>query len=74
MFSEFISEGWIILNLVFMVIRNLYMGNEEVEFLVCFGGKVCNFYVLIGFIFVIYVKENGKGMFFDEDEILFLEN
>lgn len=45
------------------------MGNEEVEFSARFGGKARNLYVPIGSILAIYAKENGKGMFFDEDEI-----
>lgn len=67
--NEFISEGKIILNLAPSAIRNLHMGNDEVEFSARFGGKARNLHVPVGSILAIYAKENGKGMFFDEDEI-----
>ena len=67
--NEFVSEGKIILNLAPSAIRNLHMGNDEVEFSARFGGKARNLHVPVGAILAIYAKENGKGMFFDEDEI-----
>ena len=67
--TEFISDGKIILNLMPSAIRNLHMGNDEVEFSARFGGKARNVYVPIGAILAVYAKENGKGMFFDEDEL-----
>lgn len=67
--AEFVSEGRITLNLAPTAIRNLHMGNEEVEFSARFGGKARNLYVPVGAILAIYAKENGKGMFFDEDEM-----
>ncbi|MEE2729232.1 MAG: ClpXP protease specificity-enhancing factor [Pseudomonadota bacterium] len=67
--NEFISEGKIILNLAPSAIRNLHMGNDEVEFSARFGGKARNLHVPVGAILAIYAKENGKGMFFDEDEM-----
>lgn len=67
--NEFVSEGKIILNLAPSAIRNLHMGNDEVEFSARFGGKARNLHVPVGSILAIYAKENGKGMFFDEDEM-----
>ncbi|HAG95739.1 MAG: ClpXP protease specificity-enhancing factor [Pseudomonadales bacterium] len=67
--NEFVSEGKIILNLAPSAIRNLHMGNDEVEFSARFGGKPRNLHVPVGAILAIYAKENGKGMFFDEDEM-----
>jgi len=67
--NEFVSEGKIILNLTPSAIRNLHMGNDEVEFSARFGGKARSLHVPVGSILAIYAKENGKGMFFDEDEI-----
>lgn len=66
---EFVQEGKIILNLAPSAIRNLHMGNEEVEFSARFGGKTRNLYVPTGAILAVYAKENGKGMFFDENEM-----
>lgn len=67
--TEFVSEGKIILNLMPSAIRNLHMGNDELEFSARFGGKPRTVYVPIGAILAIYAKENGKGMFFDENEM-----
>ncbi|MCG8535426.1 MAG: ClpXP protease specificity-enhancing factor [Pseudomonadales bacterium] len=67
--TEFVSEGKIILNLMPSAIRNLHMGNDELEFSARFGGKPRNVYVPIGAILAVYAKENGKGMFFDENEM-----
>ncbi len=67
--TEFVSEGKIILNLMPSAIRNLHMGNDELEFSARFGGKARNVYVPIGAILAVYAKENGKGMFFDENEM-----
>ena len=67
--TEFINDGKIILNLIPSAISNLHMGNDEVEFSARFGGKARNVYVPIGAILAVYAKENGKGMFFDEDEL-----
>ena len=66
---EYIRDGRIILNLTPSAIRNLHMGNEQVEFSARFGGQARNLFVPIGAILGVYAKENGKGMFFDENEI-----
>lgn len=66
---EYIRDGRIILNLMPSAIRNLHMGNEQVEFSARFGGQSRNLFVPMGAILGIYAKENGKGMFFDESEI-----
>ena len=67
--QEYIRDGKIILNLTPSAIRNLHMGNDQVEFSARFGGQPRELYVPIGAILAIYAKENGKGMFFDENEI-----
>ncbi len=66
---EYIRDGRIILNLTPSAIRNLHMGNEQVEFSARFGGQPRNLVVPMGAILGVYAKENGKGMFFDESEI-----
>lgn len=66
---EYVRDGRIILNLAPSAIRNLHLGNEQVEFSARFGGQSRNLYVPVGAIMAIYAKENGKGMFFDESEM-----
>ncbi len=66
---EFVQDGKILLNLAPSAIRELHMGNDEIEFSARFGGKARNLYVPIGSVMAVYAKENGKGMFFDENEI-----
>ena len=65
--NEFVSEGKIILNLAPSAIRNLHMGNDEVEFSARFGGKPRNLHVPVGAILAIYAKENGEGMVFGSE-------
>jgi stringent starvation protein B len=66
---EYIRDGRIILNLTPSAIRNLHMGNEQIEFSARFGGQARNLFVPVGAVLGVYAKENGKGMFFDESEI-----
>lgn len=67
--AEYVRDGKIILNLTPSAIRNLHMGNEQVEFSARFGGQPRELFVPVGAILAVYAKENGKGMFFDENEI-----
>lgn len=66
--QEHIKDGRIILNLSPSAIRGLVMDNERVEFSARFGGVPRSLYLPIGAILAIYAKENGRGMFFDENE------
>lgn len=66
---EYIRDGRIILNLTPSAIRNLHMGNEQIEFSARFGGQARNLFVPVGAVLGVYAKENGKGMFFDENEM-----
>lgn len=66
---EYVRDGRIILNLTPSAIRNLHLGNEQVEFSARFGGQSRNLFVPVGSILAIYAKENGKGMFFEEEDM-----
>lgn len=66
--QEHVKDGRIILNLSPSAIRGLVMDNERVEFSARFGGVPRALYLPIGSILAVYAKENGRGMFFDENE------
>ncbi len=66
--QEHVNDGRIILNLSPGAIRGLVMDNERVEFSARFGGVSRSLYLPIGSVLAIYAKENGRGMFFDENE------
>ena len=66
---EYVSDGRIVLNLAPSAIRNLHLGNDQVSFSARFGGQPRNVFVPVGAVLGVYAKENGKGMFFDENEI-----
>lgn len=66
--NEHVKDGRIILNLSPSAIRGLVMDNERVEFSARFGGVPRSLYLPIGAVLAVYAKENGRGMFFDENE------
>lgn len=66
--QEHVKDGRIILNLSPSAIRGLVMDNERVEFSARFGGVPRALYLPIGSVLAVYAKENGRGMFFDENE------
>lgn len=65
---EHVKDGRIILNLSPSAIRGLVMDNDRVEFSARFGGVPRTLFLPIGAILAVYAKENGRGMFFDENE------
>ncbi|CBL44240.1 Stringent starvation protein B [gamma proteobacterium HdN1] len=67
--TEHVRDGRIILNLAPSAIRGLVMDNDRVEFSARFGGVARTLYLPISAVLAIYAKENGRGMFFDENEM-----
>lgn len=66
---EYVREGKIILNVSPSAVRHLHIDNEFVQFSARFGGKSQEVYLPIGAVLAVYAKENGRGMFFDADEL-----
>lgn len=69
----FAQDGKIVLNLSPSAIKHLLMDNEAISFEARFAGIVQHPYVPIAAIKAIYAKENGHGMFFEDDPLLIAE-
>ncbi|PIE40678.1 MAG: ClpXP protease specificity-enhancing factor [Gammaproteobacteria bacterium] len=66
---EYIKDGKIILNVMPSAVRDFHIDNDFIRFSARFSGKAQDIYIPIGAVLAIYAKENGRGMFFEADEI-----
>ncbi len=62
-----VTNGRIIFNIAFDVVKGLVLGNESIEFTARFSGVPKSIYVPIAAVGAIYAKENGEGMAFPEE-------
>lgn len=67
--EEFIEDGKIVLNIAPQAVGDLKMTNTAVEFDARFSSIARHVYVPIRAVSAIYAFENGKGMFFSEDDL-----
>ena len=67
--TEYIKDGKIILNVVPSAVRHFHVDNSFIQFSARFSGKAQEIYLPIGSVLAVYAKENGRGMFFEADEI-----
>lgn len=66
--SEYVQNGEIVLNVRPAAIHGLVLGNEEIEFSARFSGNPMDIFLPIESVKAIFTKENGKGMFFDNEQ------
>ncbi|MES2719825.1 MAG: ClpXP protease specificity-enhancing factor [Pseudomonadota bacterium] len=66
--EAFVEDGRIVLNINPSAVRELLLNNTEVSFSARFAGVPHWVQVPIGAILGIYARENGEGLFFEEDE------
>jgi stringent starvation protein B len=66
---EHVQDGKIVLNCSYAAIKNLVLGNEEVEFEARFGGVPHLIRAPIDAVLGIYARETGEGMLFSEQEV-----
>lgn len=66
--EQYVKEGRIVLNVGPSAVEELSISNEAVTFSARFNEGVSNIYVPINAILAIYASENGRGMFFSEEE------
>ncbi|MDM8566206.1 ClpXP protease specificity-enhancing factor [Candidatus Halobeggiatoa sp. HSG11] len=66
--QQYIENGQIILNVSPTAVQNLLLDNEWVSFSARFSGQPFSVYVPITAVLGIYAKENGKGMFFQDEK------
>lgn len=68
--SGFAEDGQIVLNLSPSAVKHLLMDNEAISFEARFAGVIQRPYAPIAAVKAIYAKENGYGMFFEDDPLL----
>jgi stringent starvation protein B len=66
---DFVEDGRIILNIRPEAIQGLILGNSDIQFDARFSGKSMRVFVPCPAVLAIYAKENGRGMFFDPEDI-----
>jgi stringent starvation protein B len=66
--TGYIKDQRVVLNIAPGAVRDLLLGNEALSFSARFGGLPFSVYVPMHAVLAIYGRENGQGMFFDEDE------
>ena len=64
---QYVRNGRIVLNISTSAVRDLLLKNTDITFAARFGGIAHSIYVPIAAVLAIYAKENGKGMFFEQD-------
>ncbi len=65
--EQYVENGQIILNLSPTAVQNLLLDNDWVSFSARFSGQPFSVYVPIKAVLGVYAKENGKGMFFQDE-------
>lgn len=65
---QFVQDGRIVLNIAPGAVRDLFIRNEGVSFSARFGGVPMQIDAPMQAVLAIYARENGQGMFFDNDE------
>lgn len=66
--ERFVEDGRIVLNINPAAVRELMLANAEVCFSARFAGTPHWVQVPMGAVLGIYARENGEGLFFDENE------
>ncbi len=64
--QPYVKEGQITLNISSVATRDLVLADQGISFLSTFEGQVYGVYAPVQSVMALYAKENGKGVFFDE--------
>jgi len=68
--QQYVQEGKIILNVAPLAVKDLTIDPIAVKFSARFNNIVQQVYVPMAAVLGIYIKENGRGMFFDAPEFI----
>ncbi|HEY8118351.1 MAG TPA: ClpXP protease specificity-enhancing factor [Methylophilaceae bacterium] len=63
----YVKDGEIVLNLNYAATKDLLIANDAISFSARFGGVSQNLYIPIDAVRGIFARENGQGMFFQEE-------
>lgn len=66
---EHVNNGKIVLNVDPQAVEGLDLGNQAIRFSARFARGHLDCYVPIPAVLAIYASENGKGMFFNEEDL-----
>lgn len=66
--TAYVKDQRIVLNIAPGAVRDLMIRNDALSFSARFGGVAMEVYVPMSAVLAIYARENGQGMFFEEDE------
>jgi stringent starvation protein B len=64
---EHVRDGRIVLNLSPGAVKDLYVGNERVEFNARFQGASRQISLPVSAVLALYARENGQGMVFPDE-------
>lgn len=62
-----VQDGRIVLNIAPGAVRDLFIHNDALSFSARFGGVPMQVMAPMAAVLAIYARENGQGMFFEED-------
>jgi stringent starvation protein B len=63
-----VKDGHIVFNVHMNAVKDLHMGNETIRFSARFSGKPVDIEVPVEAVLAIYARENGQGIFFQDNE------
>ena len=63
-----VKDGHIVFNIHPNAVKDLLLGNEHILFSARFSGQAMQIEVPIDAVLAIYARENGQGIFFQEDQ------
>lgn len=66
--QAYVKDARIVLNIAPGAVKDLYVRNEALSFSARFGGVSTQIFVPMAALLAIYARENGQGMYFNEDE------
>lgn len=66
---DYVNDGKIVLNVLPSAVRDFSIDNNYISFSARFAGKAQEIFLPIGSVLAVYAKENGRGMFFEAEEI-----
>ena len=65
---QYVQDGQIVLNIAPHATHALHMSNDAITFSARFGGVSQNLYIPFSAVLGIYARENGQGMFYDQEQ------
>jgi stringent starvation protein B len=65
---QYVREGRIVLNVGPSAVEDLLLANDAITFSARFDEGIKHIYVPVHAILAIYASENGRGMFFSEED------